>query len=85
MWADGILLSSPLFEDDFCLLEGVEDFTVEQLIPQLAIEALDIPIFHTGTVSLRDAQLPRTAHRPGVLALWGGAGSQSFGKDRRVR
>ena len=34
---------SPLFDDDFGLLECVEYFAVEQLIPEAGIEALAVP------------------------------------------
>jgi hypothetical protein len=37
-----IVLLAPLLDDDLSRLQGVENFTVEQLIPELAIEALDI-------------------------------------------
>lgn len=34
----------PAFDDDLSLLEGVEDFTIEQFIAQLGVEALSIAI-----------------------------------------
>jgi hypothetical protein len=35
---------SPLFDDDFGLLESVKDFAVEQLIPKAGVEALAVPV-----------------------------------------
>ena len=37
------IVLSPLFDDDFGLLECVEYFAVEQLIPEARIEALAVP------------------------------------------
>ena len=38
------VLPPPLLDDDWCLLQDVEDFSVEQLIAELAVEALNIAI-----------------------------------------
>lgn len=40
MWPDGVVVVAPLLDQHLGLLECVEDFTVEQLISELAVEAL---------------------------------------------
>ena len=42
---------SPLFDDDFGLLESVKDFAVEQLIPEAGVEALAVAVL-PGRTSL---------------------------------
>ena len=49
MWAGRVVVASPILDHDLGLLQCVEDFTVEQLIAQLSVEALAIAV------------LPRTA------------------------
>jgi hypothetical protein len=44
-----VVVTPPVFDHDLCLLQCVEDFTVEQFITQFAVEALAIAV------------LPRTA------------------------
>ena len=39
-----VIVLSPLFDDDFGLLQAVEDFTVEQLIPEAGVEALAVAV-----------------------------------------
>jgi hypothetical protein len=39
-----VIVLSPLFDDDFSLLQAVEDFTVEQLIPEAGVEALAVAV-----------------------------------------
>ena len=41
----GVVVLSPLLDDDFGLLEAVEDFSIEQLIPELSVEALVVTVF----------------------------------------
>ncbi len=41
MRADLIVIPPPALDDDLGLLQGVKDFTVEQLIAELAVETLD--------------------------------------------
>ena len=40
----GVVVASPGFDDDLGLLQCVEDFAVEQLIAQFAIEAFVIAV-----------------------------------------
>lgn len=56
MRPDCIIFPTPFFNQYFRLLEGVKDFAIEQLVPQLAVEALDVAIF-PGTARL-DVQGP---------------------------
>ena len=44
MWADVIVLSEPLVDDDLGLLEGLEDLAVEQLAPEASIEARSVAV-----------------------------------------
>src|SRR4028118_1029934 len=41
MRPDGVVVSSPAFDDDLRLLEGVEDLAIEKLVTQAGVEALD--------------------------------------------
>jgi len=36
-------VAAPLLDEDLGLLQAAEDFAVEQLVPQLAVEAFAIP------------------------------------------
>ena len=47
--SQGVVVPPPALDHDLCLLERIEDLTIEQLIPEPGIEALD------------EAVLPRTA------------------------
>jgi hypothetical protein len=47
--SDGIVKPPPLLDEDDGLGKRVEDLTVQELVAQLAVEALDVPV------------LPRTA------------------------
>ena len=40
----GVVVDTPAFDQDLGLLEGVEDFTVQKLVPQPAVEALDVAV-----------------------------------------
>ena len=44
MRTDSIVVSSPCFDHDLGLLQGVEDLAVQQLVTQLAIEALAVAV-----------------------------------------
>jgi hypothetical protein len=45
MRPESVVLDPPFFNQDLSLLQGVEDFAVEQLIPELSVEALNIAVF----------------------------------------
>ena len=36
---------SPLFNDDFGLLEAIEDFSIEQFVPEFSVKALVVAVF----------------------------------------
>ena len=44
MRADLVVMTAPVLDDGSGLLQGIEDFTIEQLIPKLRVEALAIVI-----------------------------------------
>ena len=39
-----VVVSAPLFDQDLCFPERIEDLPVEQLVPEAGIEALDIGV-----------------------------------------
>lgn len=45
MRSAGIVVLTPAFDDDLCLLERVEDFTIEQFIAEPGVEAFAIAVF----------------------------------------
>ena len=49
MWAGGVEVATPAFDHDLCLLQAVEDLTVERFVTQAGVEAFD------------EAVLPRAA------------------------
>jgi hypothetical protein len=44
MRSDGIVVPPPAFEDDLRLAQAVEDLSVQQLISEPGIEALDVAV-----------------------------------------
>ena len=44
MWSDGVVVSPPLFDDDLCFPEGVEDFPIQKLVPEASIEGLAVAV-----------------------------------------
>ena len=44
MWPDRIVVAPPLLDQHFGLLQRVEDLAVEQLVPELAVEALVVAV-----------------------------------------
>ena len=44
MRALGIVVPSPVLDDDLCLGETVEDFPIEQFVAELGVEALAVTI-----------------------------------------
>lgn len=45
VWAFGIVVLTPLLDDNLCFLQRVEDFTVEQFVPEAGVEAFAVPVF----------------------------------------
>ena len=54
MRSDRVVVLAPLRDDDLCFLEAVEDFTVEQFVAQLAVEAFAVAVLPGA--SWRDVQ-----------------------------
>lgn len=44
VWTFGVVVDAPLLDDDLCLPETVEDFTIEALIPEFAVEGLAVAV-----------------------------------------
>ena len=42
MWADGVVVAPPGFDDNLRLLPGVEILSVQELVGQARVEALDV-------------------------------------------
>ena len=51
MWPDGVVVPAPALDQHLCLAKRGEDLAVEQLVPELGVEALAIPIL-PGTTRL---------------------------------
>jgi hypothetical protein len=45
VWSHRVVASPPLFDYDWCLFEGAEDFPIEQFIPEAGVEALAVGVF----------------------------------------
>ena len=45
MWALGIVMFPPLFNQDLRFFQAIEDFSVQQLISEAGIEALTVSVF----------------------------------------
>src|SRR6267154_959547 len=45
VWPDGVVVNSPPFRQHPDLLYRIEDFAVQELVPQLRIEGLAVPVF----------------------------------------
>ena len=44
MRSDGVVMSSPLLDEDFGLMDRVENFAIEQLVAETAVEAFHIAV-----------------------------------------
>ena len=33
VWSDGVVVVWPLFDDDLCLFQGIEDLAIQQFVP----------------------------------------------------
>ncbi len=44
VWSFGVVVLSPFFDQDLCFAQAVEDFAVQELIPEPGIEAFTISI-----------------------------------------
>ena len=61
--ADGVVVVAPLLDDDLGFLEAVEDFPVEQLVAQLAVEALAVAVL-PGTAGFDVERLGSDISKP---------------------
>ena len=43
VWSDGVVVPPPLFDDDLCLFEGVEDFPIQQSSLKRALKLSQYP------------------------------------------
>ena len=64
VWSDGVVVFPPLFDDDLCLLQGVEDLPIQKLVPEAGIEGLAVSIL-PGTARL-DVSCFETHHHDPV-------------------
>ena len=70
MGSDSIVLLSPLFDQDFGFLQGVEDLAIEQFVAELAVETLDIPVL-PGAARFDEQGLSPQLAEPGAELLVG--------------
>ena len=45
VWSDGVVVDAPLFDDDLCLLQGVKDLAIQELVSEAGIEGLAVSVF----------------------------------------
>jgi hypothetical protein len=45
MWAFRVVVFPPFFDQYFRLTQAVEDFTIQELIPEPGVEALAVSVF----------------------------------------
>ena len=63
MWSDGIVVTTPRFNDHLCFEQSVEHFALQQFVAQFAIEALVIAVL-PGTARLDIERLNANAAEP---------------------
>jgi len=44
VWPDGVVVDAPAFSQHAQLFDRVEDLTVEELVPELGVEALAVAV-----------------------------------------
>ena len=74
MRSDRVVVFTPLLDDDLGFLEAVEDFAVEQFVPQLAVEAFAIAVL-PGTARCDVKGLDTDARQPLAHDLGGHLGA----------
>jgi hypothetical protein len=65
---DGVVVLAPLLDEDLGLLEAAEDFTVEQFVPQPAVEAFAIAVL-PGAARLDVERLGAHTRKPATHDL----------------
>jgi hypothetical protein len=68
---NGVVVMAPLADDDLGFFQAIEDFAVEQLIPQLAVEAFAISV------------LPGTSRRDVVACYLFGIASRTTRRSEK--
>ena len=38
MWSDGVVVDPPLFDDDRCVLQGVNDLAIQEFVSEAGID-----------------------------------------------
>ena len=70
MGSDSVVVVAPLLDEDLGLLQAVEDFAIEQLVPQLAVEAFAIAVL-PGAAGLDVERLGTNTCQPAAYNLGG--------------
>ena len=75
MWSLGVVVFPPLFDDDFCLLQAVENPLIQKFIPEAGIEELAIAVLPRRAevnvvYSVRETRLPRCRTRMFNTTYW---------------
>ncbi len=52
MWPDGVVVTPPGFDEDPGLLQRAEDLSIEELVAQPRIEALDIAVVQSNQLHM---------------------------------
>ena len=68
MRPNGVVVVAPLLDQHFRLLQCVEDFAVQQLVPKLAVEALVVAVF-PGAPRIDTDGLNPNLGKPGLEVL----------------
>lgn len=58
VWADCVVLLSPVCDHDLCFLEGVDDLPVQEVISELSIEAFVVTILRRRDDSMNSVLTP---------------------------
>ncbi|MEY4967172.1 MAG: hypothetical protein RL274_2755 [Pseudomonadota bacterium] len=58
MGSDGVVVVAPLLDEGPGFLEATEDFSIEQFVPQLAVEAFAIAVLPTASQSICGSPRP---------------------------
>ncbi len=75
-FSDGVVVSTPLFDDDLSLFEGIEDLPIQKLVPEASIEGLAVAVLlglgnYEAALDLIEeiiSQFPKTGNRRGFKA-----------------
>ena len=76
MWPDGVVVVTPLLDQHLGLLQRVEDFSIEQLVPELSAEALVVAVLRLGWRA--NTATKRCSSRPGRATGWRRSGADDL-------